>query len=605
MAFSLLFMSLLLGLNTTTGTAPVPTYCDSEHCEHSTQTFDYELDSNLVVDDISEYERIQNPSGQDDEYMPVSASASSVNYTPSTSFNTTNYFTNLKKYSPINNIGSCGYVSLIQLMSFYDTFYNDLVIPEQYEYKTMDATNEAQAKAQSPGVLGEYWSSTSATSYFEYSNSTLNYNLQSRLTVIDNIIDGTNNSANFQYSIGAWTYQNVLNSFYGNTTTVTVIKTENKTQSQYIQTIKSSIDNGDPVVVHINNGGNGGGHSVVAYDYDESGIYAHYGWGGSSSTYKLFSNYNNIYFIAQLDYSSLKHAHSNNYIINGKGFCGCNLSDEIKLSSGGNKLTPPTLYWMEDLYNPSNGGTLLIRCKNRLSVTNPLMILGYVFVSTNTNSITLTSEQWSAIWDLGGHNYTISFERSSSFEVYASHSTTLEFLGIETILDLNEADYGFEQHYKPSNTTKAVTKNNITFNTNRLRCGHINDTGISQTGKWYIVLSANKAGAGTAYLSYDFNFDFNMIDIDLSFWASGEGLNASNGTAVIEYQNASGSWVTNPALDLLNDVTMQTNRTNPDTYTVSFPNGTRSFRIKSTVNNPSGINNKARICIGDLILFNR
>lgn len=60
-------------------------------------------------------------------------------------------------------------------------------------------------------------------------------------------------------------------------------------------------------------------------------------------------------------------------------------------------------------------------------------------------------------------------------------------------------------------------------------------------------------------------------------------------------------------LDLLSSASLPlpTDRTNPNTYTVSFPDGTRSFRIISTVNNPSGTANKARVCIGDLVLFNR
>lgn len=86
-----------------------------------------------------------------------------------------------------------------------------------------------------------------------------------------------------------------------------------------------------------------------------------------------------------------------------------------------------------------------------------------------------------------------------------------------------------------------------------------------------------------------------------------EGLYASSGTARIEYKNSSGTWVPTPALDLLSSASLPlpTDRTNPNTYTVSFPDGTRSFRIISTVNNPSGTANKARVCIGDLVLFNR
>ena len=47
--------------------------------------------------------------------------------------NKNSYFSNLYNYSPMNSHGSCGYVSLAQYLSYYDTFYNDNIIPESYE----------------------------------------------------------------------------------------------------------------------------------------------------------------------------------------------------------------------------------------------------------------------------------------------------------------------------------------------------------------------------------------------------------------------------------------------------------------------------------------
>lgn len=43
------------------------------------------------------------------------------------------YFQNLYTYSPVNSHGSCGYVSFIQYLSYYDTFRNDNIIPTVYE----------------------------------------------------------------------------------------------------------------------------------------------------------------------------------------------------------------------------------------------------------------------------------------------------------------------------------------------------------------------------------------------------------------------------------------------------------------------------------------
>ena len=42
-----------------------------------------------------------------------------------TGFGMVSYFQNLDTYSPTNSQGSCGYVSFIQYLSYYDTFRND------------------------------------------------------------------------------------------------------------------------------------------------------------------------------------------------------------------------------------------------------------------------------------------------------------------------------------------------------------------------------------------------------------------------------------------------------------------------------------------------
>lgn len=63
------------------------------------------------------------------------------------------YFKNLHKYSPENNWGSCGYVSLIQYLSYYDSFINDNLIPKKYEKNDGVCDGLYNATKNSPGVL--------------------------------------------------------------------------------------------------------------------------------------------------------------------------------------------------------------------------------------------------------------------------------------------------------------------------------------------------------------------------------------------------------------------------------------------------------------------
>lgn len=93
-----------------------------------------------------------------DNYMTlkmfnIEFSNQNSNTVPSNSNDVVTYFSNLYKYSPMNSYGSCGYVSLIQYLSYYDTFYNDSIIPENYERSQGNVATFEEAFSISPGVI--------------------------------------------------------------------------------------------------------------------------------------------------------------------------------------------------------------------------------------------------------------------------------------------------------------------------------------------------------------------------------------------------------------------------------------------------------------------
>ena len=69
------------------------------------------------------------------------------------------YFKNMAEYSPTNQKGFCGYVSLIQYLCYYDSFYNDNIIPEKFERNQGFAESLNEARKMSPGVLRKEYSS--------------------------------------------------------------------------------------------------------------------------------------------------------------------------------------------------------------------------------------------------------------------------------------------------------------------------------------------------------------------------------------------------------------------------------------------------------------
>lgn len=524
-------------------------------------------------------------------------------------YNQEDYFENLYAYSANNNIGSCGFVSLIQAMSYYDTFVNDDVIPESYDKHSNDATSWEEASLSSPGVLNNAYNSSTDGTYYSYCNNAVG-DFQSALTVAYNIYYGTNNNgtyiddkgntvANFKYSIGAWDYQSTLNQFYENESPITIHTFADKTQQQYIDYIKSSIDDGNPVIVHIqkvdSNGETSGHHSVVAYDYDSSGIYANFGWGSTHTRDLLLggtNGYDEIYYAATISVNSTAHNHSNNYVVNNSGYCGCNISDTAILSNGGKHSNiAPTFYWMKNQYDPNETFRVGIKHHSYLSTYEDVFL-------TSSNSFTMSMNTWKTIITEYWVEYYIEIERISDsieYEPVITHFGSPDINTSAQHITIAPTEYDFEERYYFDEKTLDVTQGDYTFTTVRKRCGYIRNQNIN--------LSANREGAGEAYIEYHFDFDVQRIDVDLSYWDSQEGFNSATNkaTAQLDYLDENGNWV--KLVDLLNDIDMSDNRFFMDTFTYCFPFKTNGFRLYSTFSNPSGDTNSGRICIGDLSVY--
>ena len=162
-----------------------------------------------------------------------------------------------------------------------------------------------------------------------------------------------------------------------------------------------------------------------------------------------------------------------------------------------------------------------------------------------------------------------------------------------TPLVLTPADYVFEQQYFFYEKSSNITKNAYTFQTTRLRCGYIEEE--------YIVLSPRREDAGVAYLVYSFDDCISQINVDMTMWSNSEYLYTSDGSvALLQVKDNSGNWIT--VLDLLNDITLSTDRNNPNNYIISFPENTKEFRFY-VASAQIGNRNKGRVCIGNIEIF--
>lgn len=146
--------------------------------------------------------------------------------------------------------------------------------------------------------------------------------------------------------------------------------------------------------------------------------------------------------------------------------------------------------------------------------------------------------------------------------------------------------------YNSNQENLPIQQGNYTIGTTRLRCGYIEQE--------YIVLSPRRENAGKAYLIYNFDCKVYRIDVDLTMWSSSENLDKTHDTAKLQYKVGYGSW--KDSLDLLNDISLSTNRINPEHYTVVLPEGVTSIRFY-VESSAVGSRNKGRICIGDMDIY--
>ena len=125
--------------------------------------------------------QFSNPSHQKD--CDYELETNSVQ-TPKSSFNNymEAYYYNLNNNFGYNENGSCGYVAVSILLSYYDNLVRDDIIDEQYDVCSTSSTIDFLSNVESPGTLHENKSLIySYSSYYNYIKSTENTSFHSYL----------------------------------------------------------------------------------------------------------------------------------------------------------------------------------------------------------------------------------------------------------------------------------------------------------------------------------------------------------------------------------------------------------------------------------------
>ena len=207
------------------------------------------------------------------------------------------YFKNLNTNFGKNNRGSCGYVALSMLLTYYDTILCDNIVPREFDAPTssekepnLEKSPGAKFVFYHPAFEPEY---TTYRKYVRFINRSKNHYLHEHLLKIalkKKLNDAPETKKSTDFNFGADVNDIKITADYYldhdaelkrseyNIETKTV--DEKTTHGDIRNYVIGKIKQGYPVLVLVSKPDEEEGHAVVAYDYDEKldKIYCHFGW---------------------------------------------------------------------------------------------------------------------------------------------------------------------------------------------------------------------------------------------------------------------------------------------------------------------------------------
>lgn len=203
------------------------------------------------------------------------------------------YFDNLTSNFGYNENGSCGFIAVGMVLSYYDTYWNDNIIPEQYDVPCYATTGDFLSRRNSPGIRDDADELDSNGNPIEL-NTENDFHLKLLSMANDAHAYGRNFPNTYQFhrvNLLNYYLENVVKLKKGYDYDIEAVTCEVEDSDQcYVgqsdgterQKTIEWIKEGYPVIVAMET--YYGGHIVVAYDYDEKEdeIYAHLGFPGKT-----------------------------------------------------------------------------------------------------------------------------------------------------------------------------------------------------------------------------------------------------------------------------------------------------------------------------------
>lgn len=484
-------------------------------------------------------------------------------------FYSTEYFSNLRNNYGYNDFGTCGHIAIEMVLTYYDTYWDDDIVPDNFEYcdsfsYELNEENEPIIKGgqSSPGSMPESTQKENYDSWKDYyeqlvlpkSDESLHYYLltldePSRLTGV----------AGYPWILSdeGWRIltQKYLFEERGYDFSDFTFDFNNDEQGFSLPLedfLIKYVSQGIPCFAIIDDGLLTQ-HMVVAYDYDETTgkIYFHGGYHDDQihneatniCYYKNKEEHLNKYYkrinTVMTFYPNYQRKETNNFKYTIGGETRYASMEQMAISSpilknGGTNDAPPVFetkypFWVGPGMNKQYSAYINFYDYMR----------GYAFSAKldDSGKACINMNEWERVMKLP-HNYFYAMIRLDD-SVYVSKYKGKMFRfddprPYENHLHIDACDFGFESqyNYQPLETNLEL-RDWFVVHSSRLRCGYIENS--------FINLSPRREGAGKSYLELVWNAPIYTIQLGIALW-NNEYFITDESEAYIEVQDSSGSW---------------------------------------------------------------
>lgn len=253
------------------------------------------------------------------------------------------YFNKLTTNFGQNEKGSCCYIAMAMLLSYYDTSWDDNVIPENYDMITLLQNDQFVLDLESPGIYTDYNivpRGVSTNDYYQIVEKYSNFYLQLKLIQLGKEKFGQYKFDTSMNPCGLFVsqIQELLEYYLYEYNDYQKSDVEIEQGSGDLRAyVKKKVRQGVPVLVTMSS--SAGGHAFIIYDYNETTdeLYGHMGWRPGSTRYTHIAISTSVYTTftsaTTLNFKG-SHACSNNYkYSNGyetlNTYCPCSLEVDL------------------------------------------------------------------------------------------------------------------------------------------------------------------------------------------------------------------------------------------------------------------------------------